>query len=179
MSRTTTKLAVVFAASALTFSLAACGSPSTGATGDPAPSMSDVQSAAPAATEAAAPSTYKFGDTAEYEGLTVGISAPAAFTPSQYASTGTQPSNVKMTVTITNTGTEGYDPILTSISAASASQEATQIFDSENGLNGAPSTTILPGASTSYEVGFNVADPAQIVLDVQGGFDFATATFTS
>jgi hypothetical protein len=180
MSRTTTKLAVVFAATALTFSFAACGSPSTGTTGEPAPSMSDVQaSAAPAAEEAAKPSTYKLGETAEYEGLTIGISAPTPFTPSEYAVTGSQPSNVQFTVTLTNTGTEGYDPILTNISAASASQEAEQVFDSANGLNGAPQTTILPGASTSYVVGFNVADPAQIVLDVTGGFQFETATFTS
>jgi hypothetical protein len=177
MSRTT-KFAAVFAATALAASLAACSSPSTGTTGDPAPSMSDVQEAA-ATPSVDTSSTYKFGETAEYKGLTIGVSAPAPFTPSEYAVTGAQPNNVVFTITITNTGTEGYDPILTSITAASASQEAVQVFDSEQNVTGAPSTTILPGASTSYQTAFNVADPAQIVLDVQGGFDFATSTFTS
>jgi hypothetical protein len=144
--------------------------------------MSDVQSAAPAeaaeATEAAK-TTFTFGETATFEGLTLGISKPEAFTPSEYAATGSQPNNVKFTVTITNTGDEGYDPALTFLTASSASQEASEVFDTEGGLSGAPMTTILPGASTSYVVGFNVADPAQIVMDATSGFEYETTTWTN
>jgi hypothetical protein len=182
MNRSRTLVAV--AAAALTFGLAGCaGSPATGTSDAPAPTMTDVQSAAAAApaesTAAEVKSTYTFGETATFDGLSLGISAPAPFTPSEYALGGTQPSNVKFTITLTNTGDEPYDPTLTYITASSASQEAEGVYDSEANLGGAPSTTILPGASTSYEVGFNVADPAQIVMDVSSGFDYAKTTWTN
>jgi hypothetical protein len=184
MSRTT-KLSSALTGAALGFTivmgLSGCTpSPATGTSDAPAPTMSDVQSAAPAAEAATeTKSTYKFGETATFDGLSLGISAPAAFTPSEYAMSGTQPNNVKFTITLTNTGTEPYDPTLTYITASSASQEAEGVYDTEANLGGAPSTTILPGASTSYEVGFNVADPAQIVMDVSSGFDYAKTTWTN
>jgi len=168
------------------FALTGCSAPATGTSGEPAPSMSEVQETAAAEAAAAAPAVEpestlnklpKFGETVTFDGLSVGVSAPEAFSPSQYAFGADQAANVKFTVTLTNTGSEGYDPVLTFISASSGQQEATQIFD--EALVGAPTTTILPGQAVSYQVGFSVADPAQIVLDVTGGFDYETVTYTS
>lgn len=182
MSRATKITTALAAASIIGLTLAGCsGSPATGTSGEAAPNMTEVAAAAGNSAPAtdAAKTTFTFGETATFDGLTLGISAPEAFTPSQYAYTGSQPNNVKFTITITNTATEGYDPTLTFISASSGSQEAEQIFDTEGGLTLAPSTTILPGASVSYPVGFNVADPAQIVMDVTGGFDYEKTTWTN
>jgi hypothetical protein len=176
-----TKITTALASMSLIgLALAGCaGSPATGTADAPAPTMTDVQAENAAPATEAAKTTFTFGETATFEGLTLGLSAPEAFTPSEYAYTGSQPNNVKFTVTITNTSAKGYDPSLTFITASSASQEAEQIIDIEGGITGSPSTTILPGASTSYTVGFNVADPAQIVMDVTGGFDYEQTTWTN
>jgi len=183
--RATSLSASTLALALAAFTLTSCSAPATGTSGEPAPSMSEVQETA-AADAAAAPAAEpestlnklpKFGETVTFDGLSVGVSAPEAFSPSQYAFGADQAANVKFTVTLTNTGSEGYDPVLTFISASSGQQEATQIFD--EALMGAPTTTILPGQAVSYQVGFSVADPAQIVLDVTGGFDYETVTYTS
>ena len=160
--------------------LVGCSSPATGTSGEAAPSMSEVQesveaTAAPA--EETLNKTPKFGETVTFEGLSLGVSAPEVFAPGEYAYGADQASNVKFTITLTNTGDEGYDPALTYVTASSGQQEATQIFD--DSLAGAPSTTILPGQSVSYQVGFSVADPAQIVMDVTGGFDYDEVTYTN
>ena len=183
--RATSLSASTLALALAAFTLTSCSAPATGTSGEPAPSMSEVKETA-AADAAAAPAAEpestlnklpKFGETVTFDGLSVGVSAPEAFSPSQYAFGADQATNVKFTVTLTNTGSEGYDPVLTFISASSGQQEATQIFDET--LMGAPTTTILPGQAVSYQVGFSVADPAQIVLDVTGGFDYETVTYTS
>lgn len=168
--------------------VAGCSStPSTGTTGEKAPSMDDVKASSSAqATDTAAEDTaadsgvYKFGDTAKFDGLTIGVSEPAAFTPSEYAYVGENPTpnNVKMTVTITNTGSKAYDPVLTSTTVSSGSQESEAIIDTEANIGVPPTTKVLPGKSVSYDVAFNVADANDLQLDVTGGFDYATVTFT-
>lgn len=186
-SRTARLVTTTLTLSLAAVALAGCSAPATGISGEPAPSMSDVQAsteateAAAAAAPAAAADTLntnpKFGETVTFEGLSLGVTAAEPFTPGQYAFGADQASNVKFTVTLTNTGDKGYDPSLTYITAASGQQEASQIFDES--LPGSPSTTILPGQSVSYQVGFSVADPAQIVMDVTGGFSFEKVTYTS
>lgn len=150
--------------------------------------MDDVKSSSQAeATESATEDTaadsgvYKLGETAKFDGLTIGVSAASPFTPSDtaYIGDGATPNNVKMTVTITNTGSKPYDPVLTSTSVSSGGQEATSIADSESNVGLPPTTKVLPGKSVSYDVAFNVADPNDLQLDVTGGFDYATVTFTN
>lgn len=168
--------------------VAGCSStPSTGTTGEKAPSMDDVKaSSSAAATEAAAEDTaadsgvYKFGETAEFDGLTIGVSTPSPYTPSESAYIGDTKTenNVKMTVTITNTGSKPYDPVLTSTTASSGGQEALSVTDIQNNIGLPPTTNVLPGKSVSYDVAFNVADPNDLQLDVTGGFEYATVTFT-
>lgn len=171
--------------------VAGCSStPSTGTTGEKAPSMDDVKASSQAKageeTEAAAEDTaadsgiYKFGETAKFDGLTIGVSAPSPYTPSETAFIGDTktPNNVKMTVTITNTGSKPYDPVLTSSTVSSGGQEALTVTDSQNNVGIPPTTSVLPGKSVSYDVAFNVADPNDLQLDVTGGFEYATVTFT-
>lgn len=122
----------------------------------------------------------KFGETVSYKGIDLSVGVPAAFTPSEYASGGTQPSNVIVDITIKNTGTENFDPALINVTASSGGAEATGVYDSDNALNGAPTTTIPAGQTVTWKQGFNVANPADIIMDVNPGvFEFKTATFTS
>lgn len=122
----------------------------------------------------------KFGETVSYEGLDLQVSTGTPFTPSEYASTGDQPNNVSYTVTIKNTGTEKYDPSLIYITASSAGSEAQEVFDTEGGYGGAPQTSVAPGATVSYKLGFNVANPDDVRMDVNPGmFDYEAATYSN
>ncbi|WIE76544.1 hypothetical protein [Curtobacterium sp. MCSS17_007] len=166
--------------------VAGCSStPSTGTTGEKAPSMDDVKASTSATTAAESETAsndgvYKFGETAKFDGLSIGVSAPAAFTPGEYAYTGDNPTpnNVKVTITIQNTGSKPYDPVLTSATMSSGQQEATAVVDTESKIGVPPTTKVLPGKAVSYDVGFNVADPNDLQLDVTGGFEYDTVTFT-
>lgn len=86
---------------------------------------------------------------------------------------------VAFTVTIDNGATSNYDPTLFMASAQSGSVEASEVFDSENGFNGPPTTKLLPGRTVTFKVGYGVQDPKDIVLEVTPGFDYDSAIFTS
>jgi hypothetical protein len=152
---------------------------------DPAPAASAEDTIAPpsfAPEPEADPEpvgNLAFGDAATYEdGLSISVSAPAALTPSEWALTGAQPHNVQFTVTVTNGTTANFDGYVF-ITATSGGAAAEEVYDSENGLGGSPSGVILPGQTITFPVGFNVADPASIVLSVTPGFDYDAAIFTN
>ena len=65
------------------------------------------------------------------------------------------------------------------MTATSGGAAAEQVFDTASGLSGPPAGTILPGQTISFEVGFNVADPAAIVLSVAPGFAYEDTIFTN
>jgi hypothetical protein len=121
----------------------------------------------------------KFGETVTYDGLEVNVSAGAPFTPSEYAAGGTQPNNVAYTVTVKNTSTKNYDPTLFSVTASSAGSEATSVFDSEAGFEGAPQTSVTPGQTITFKQGFNLANPDDVTMDVSPGFEYQAATYTN
>jgi hypothetical protein len=134
---------------------------------------SDVPSAAPADLN------FTFGQTVTYEdGLAVTVSAPAAFTPSQYAAGATQKSNIVFTITIKNGTGKNYDPTMYT-TVSSAGTEADAIFDTEANIGGAPTTTVPDGGTVTYRAAFSVADPAHLVMDVEPGFSYSKATFTN
>ncbi|MCU1617771.1 MAG: hypothetical protein JWO98_5311 [Frankiales bacterium] len=105
-----------------------------------------------------------FGMTAKWPGVTLTAAAPVAFTPSEYAAGADQAADVVVTITVTNTGTANFDPSLAYITASSGGVEASKVFDTDAGINSAPSTPILPGASVTWKVGLSVADPATLTL---------------
>lgn len=106
-----------------------------------------------------------FGDTYTYEdGLSVSISQPQEFTPSETAAGGEAfEDHLQFEVTIENETGEDYNPDLSHISASSGGQEADAVFD--EGIEGPPSTTLLDGQSTTYLVGFGVNDPSDVTVE--------------
>lgn len=169
---------------------AACSSTS-GEVTDTAAQGSNRPSASAAAQEPAestkpSPSptkstTAKFGQSFEFEnGISMTVSAPEPYTRDEYASGGEDAAaHLAFTVTIVNGSDANYDPSLFYATVQSGNTEAEQIFDSANGLNGSPSTAVLPGRETTFKIGFGVADPADLVMEVAPGFEYDAAIFTT
>ena len=111
------------------------------------------------------------------DGLGLQVDSLEEFTPSEFAAYDEAPAYLRFTMTITNeTGAE-FDPSLFTTTAQSGGREASEIFDSESGLEGAPMTTILPGGSVEFAIGYSVEDPADFVLEVSPSFDHESTIF--
>lgn len=182
----TTKLTAALAGLALVGTAALTGCSMQSASEGKATTSDNVtadKSNAPAetqATEETVDTNAKFGETVSYEGLDLSVSTPEAFTPSQYASGGDLPNNVLVTFTLKNTSSENFDPAGVYATMSSGGVEAEGVYDSDQGLAGSPTTTVPAGQTVTWKQGFNVTDPANLVLDVSpGAFEYESATFTS
>lgn len=105
------------------------------------------------------------------------ISEPTEATVSEYGIAG-EGEHRAFTVVIENGSNENFDPILTYFSASSDGKESEQIFDSANGFSGGPDTTILPTKKAEFKLGFSLANPDDITMEVSlGDFTSETAIF--
>lgn len=147
---------------------------STGTTGNPTSGNNrpPQESASPA--PAINPS---FGETFTYEnGLQVTIEAPVPFTPSETASAEEFAAYVRFTVTIVNGSAENYEgPFITTVQSTNI--EGGEVFDSAQGLEGPPSTVVLPGREAQFDIGYGIADPADIVMEVRAGFSYESVIY--
>jgi hypothetical protein len=138
--------------------------------------------------EAASPPTSaaavnpRFGETYEYEdGLSLTISAPQPYTPSDSAAVGEPvPTQfVVFEVTIKN-GTGGnYDPVSFTATMQSGNTEQQQVFDSAAGIGGTPTTPILPGRESVFRIAFGAGDPNDLVMQVSPGFEYDAVIYTT
>ena len=121
-----------------------------------------------------------FGQTYTWEdGLSVTISAPVAFTPSEFAALEDAAAYVLFDVVIVNGTSENYDPVIFTTTVQSGTAEGSRVFDGASGLGGSPSTALLAGREVTFKIGYGVADPADIVMEVRPGFDYDSAIFTT
>jgi hypothetical protein len=124
----------------------------------------------------------KFGETFTYEdGLVLTVSAPQPYTPSEYSYVGepAPPAFVAFDITIVNTTQANYDPAMFFATMQSANVEQQQIFDSANGIEGSPTTPILPGRETVFRLAFGAANPADLVMQVSPSFEHEPVIYTS
>lgn len=161
-------------------SLAGCGitaqPAATAPTGDnrpatSAPAEAGPEDGAPAPTSPQGTGVQAFGSTYVYDdGLAVTISSPQPYEPSEYAA-GTDGFThfIVVDVTVVNQTGAPWDPALFYSTLQSANQEASEVFDSPT-LSGPPSTTLLDGREAVFQIGFGVADPADLVLEVTPDF---------
>ena len=84
-----------------------------------------------------------------------------------------------MTVTIKNGTGANYDPAIFHASIQSGDEAGQAVFDSAQGIESAPQTALLPGKSVNFKLAFGVKDPNDLVLQVQPGFEYKPALFTS
>lgn len=122
-----------------------------------------------------------WGETYAYvDGLEVKLSKPEKFEASEWAAVVTEDGqDLRWTVTVTNGTGEKYDPSMFSLTASSGEEEAEEIFDSESGLEGSPMTSVRDGKSIKFDVGFRVADPKDVTLEVSPGFDYDSAIWSN
>jgi len=121
-----------------------------------------------------------FGEAYTWEnGLTVKVGIPKPYKPSDSASAG-KGEHIAFDITVVNKTGANYDVSCDSLSMQSGNAEAEQIFDSENGLEGSPSTALLDGRESKFRVGFTVSDPTDLVLQYSScDFDAEPAFFVS
>ncbi|MFZ5850350.1 MAG: hypothetical protein ACOYY2_03010 [Actinomycetota bacterium] len=168
--------------------LAGCTSGSAGdaePTGTNAPAATTAAAESepepPAETTPAAPAYAAFGQTYTWDdGLAVTVSPPAPFTPSETAAFTESPAYLAFEVKVVNGTAEPYEPAVLYLTLQSGNTEASQVFDvGEAGLAGPPATPLLPGREAVFKVGFGVADPADLVMQVAPGFEYDPAIFTT
>lgn len=170
----TTARAGLLLAVAVSTMLTACtsGSPTTDA-----PAGENRPSATPT-TEA--PTNPTFGSSYEWsDGVSVTIGAPTAFQPSANSFANPAAAYIAFDVTIVNGSSENFDPSLFYVTLQSGNSEAEQIFDTEQGFAGGPMTTLLPGREAAFKIGFGVADPNDLVMELTPGIAYDAAIFTN
>ena len=123
-----------------------------------------------------------FGDAVTYaDGVSISVSAPAEFVPSEYAAGADQGANVVFQLTITNGSDENLNPVTYS-RVASGGIEASAIFDSGNSMGDiglGPTTVILPGGTITWLEAYSLTDPSSIVFQISPSFDYQDAVFTN
>lgn len=85
-------------------------------------------------------------------GVSLTISAPAAFKPGTFASNYLpgQAANI-FDVTLKNGGTAAIDPATISLAASSGANTCTDVLDGDNGVSGAPTDPIAAGATSTFK----------------------------
>ncbi|MFB9957829.1 DUF2510 domain-containing protein [Agromyces bracchium] len=132
--------------------------------------------------EAVEGQVLQFGETMVWSnGVSMTVSAPEPFTPSDLSAGADQAANLVFTLTIQNDSTENVQPVVFS-QLSSGGTEATRIFDvgAEGGQVGIPPTTaILPGSSITWSEAWSVADPASLTMQTAPSFEYEDVIFTN
>jgi hypothetical protein len=155
----------------------ACGASTSGNADDDPPavvtpppsSQPTVQTPPPSSqpTESGGPATLEFGKSYTWDdGVHVTVGKPTKFEPSAYAVVEKSKRYLKFTVTVVNKSDKPIDLGLTYISVRSNNEQAHDVFDSGSGLRGPPTTKVLKGRESQFEVGFGVADPKDVVMEI-------------
>jgi hypothetical protein len=141
------------------------------------PETTEPETSAPADDGA---SSAIFGDTYTYEdGVSITVGPPEEFSPSSSAAYDAAPTYVRFTVTLANDGSGSFDASSTYASVQSGSHEASEVYDSARGLEGPPYTSLLPGRTVSWDIGFGVDDPQDIVLEISPSWGHEPAVFVT
>lgn len=126
--------------------------------------------------------TFQMGkDVAEYpDGLAMSVSAPAAFTPNDYAfgvKKGAR--NFSTTLKLTNGGTSNFSAFGAAPTTTAGEVPCEGIFDSGSGMNGAPTSMVLPQKSLTWKVAFSCEAKAgaDLTLQVSPGFTQSPSVF--
>ena len=173
------KLTAILAAFPLAITLTACATTDTGTTTKPVEETTVTQSndetTVEETIEEPANSNPTFGDTYTWpDGLSITISQPEEFTPSEYMGdiydleAGTP---IKFIVTATNGTDTDLEAFSIDTQMSSGGKQSEAIFDSEAGID-MPTVTILPGNSLEWSIGFIVADPSNMQLSVSDVMNF-------
>jgi hypothetical protein len=101
-----------------------------------------------------------------HDGVRMTVGKPQKFQPSKWAVVDSSKVYVKFTMSVVNKSKKPIDLGLTYISVQSRNKEADQLFDSVSGLKGPPDKKVSKGSASEFEVGFGVADPKDLVMEI-------------
>jgi hypothetical protein len=136
----------------------------------PTPSVTPSSATPPSATASRAKpqqETLAFGKGYTWhDGVRMTVGKPKKFRPSKWAVLEKSKVYVKFTVSVVNKSKKPIDLGLTYISVQSRNKEADQLFDSMSGLKGPPDKKVSKGKASEFEVGFGVADPADLAMEI-------------
>ena len=111
--------------------------------------------------------TLAFGKSYAWDdGVVVTVGKPKEFEPSKWAVVEKSKRYVKFTVTVVNKSDKPIDIGRTYISVQSRNREEDQLFDSVSGLKGVPDTKVRKDRASEFDVGFGVADPKDVAMEV-------------
>lgn len=171
-------IALLIGAAALAVSLSACG-PQKAEVTQPSSATETTSTTTPSAKQETA-TNPKIGDTVTYpDGIKVTVKDLGEFTPSQTAAGVGEGVAHKLEITLENGSSKNLDPNLFHVTVASGGKESGHIFDTENGLDMAPTTTILPGKAVTWIEAYSLVDPADVTVEVSTlDFDHDKIIFT-
>lgn len=159
---------------------------SSGSVDDNPPKGSNTASAEPAEDEESEEPKQDdptFGQAYTWEdGISVTVARPKPYKPTEYSSltdVKDWPAYVSFEVTVVNSTDKKFDVEMFSTSLQSADKEAEEVFDSEKGLEGSPSTSLLPGRQSKFLIAYGVQNPKDLVMDVNVDYDHDTVTYTN
>jgi hypothetical protein len=173
ISRRVKRLALSLLALLVAWLCSACFT--TGGSPDENPPAGDNRPASSEPTDSGEPAqqTLAFGKSYTWDdGVTLSVGKPQKFKPSEYAAVKKAKGHLRFTVTVVNKSEKPVDLGLTFITAQSSNKEAEQVFDSDKGLESSPDTKLLKGRESEFDVGFGVADPKDVVMEVALQDDF-------
>jgi hypothetical protein len=111
--------------------------------------------------------TRTFGEPYSWrDGVSVRVGKPRKFRPSKWAVVEKSKHYVKFPITVVNKADKPIDVGWTHINVQSRNKEAEQFYDSPIGLKGPPDTKVSKGKRSDFEVGFAVADPRDLTMEV-------------
>ena len=111
--------------------------------------------------------TLAFGKSYTWrDGVRVTVGKPRTFKPSRYAVVEKSKHYVKFPITVVNKAEKPIDIGWTHINVQSKDKEADQFYDSLSGLKGPPAKKVSKGREATFEVGFAVADPDDLTMEL-------------
>ncbi|MGA4507262.1 hypothetical protein ACQB6R_06060 [Propionibacteriaceae bacterium G1746] len=118
-----------------------------------------------------------FGSSMTWEdNLSVTVSKPAAFKPSEYSQEKGFSQYVVFDITIVNKTGQPWDPAMFYATLQSSNEEAPQVYDSEK-LGNRPSTKLLNSREVKFKIAFAVKNPADLVMEVRPDFEHNAALY--
>lgn len=178
--KTLKKIALVFVA---LFALALfTGCSVEGATA-PDPKASSAADTKPVPSPKADPMVSTLGKVFTYtDGVSISVSQPVAWTPSQDAASiaGVPATDKTVTVTVVVTNNSKKTINLAAFpQATSGGVQATQVTDVEQNVSVTPMAPLLIGQTLKWIEGFGVANPADMTISIAPSYEYQNAIFTS
>ena len=136
-----------------------------------------------ALVEAEAPTaTVGFGSSLDLtNGVKLTFTEPTHFVPTKFASNYQKPQIPnKFEITVVNGGAKTVDLATVSIAAKSGTNTCVDVLDGDNGINGAPTETLKPGATVTFTYGIacmaKIGDPLELTASFDGSVVGVTGT---